>query len=385
MNIFISYILSFLTIVYVHAQTVDISIFSDYLINEVVITPFSGNYTITGDSLSLTKFTVTDIVFVSMLNDSINIKTLEKNLGSFSTVKISGSDSTNNILKIKPVVPGLNERLYNNDVKLSILHGRILILNRVDIEYYIAGVVETEGGSKAGSEYYKTQAIICRTYALENRQRHELEGFELCDGVHCQAYSGCCFYNFDILEATLDTKGLVIVDSALKLITAAFHSNSGGETVNSEDIWILPKPYLHSIKDDFWKNGRNAYWTKSISAEQWKQYLKGYGVSFNDSNITPQSFTFVQNTRMNYYIINGQKLALKNIRSDFKLKSTFFSISSNNEELIFKGRGYGHGVGLSQESAMYMAELGYSYRDIIKYFYKNVYIVNYEALEFFIK
>lgn len=364
-----------------YGQFINISVFNNQTISSVVVSPSSGSYKIIADSDSICELTTANILHISMDGQKLRIKSLDHDFGSFSSVQILGTAPTNNTLKVKPVQPSLNARVYNDNLSARLLNGRILILNSVDLEYYIAGVVEAEGGSRAESEYYKTQAILCRTYALENWKRHELEGFNLCDGVHCQAYNGRCFHNFDILESTLDTKGLVVVDTTLQLITATFHSNSGGQTENSENVWVLPKKYLTSINDEFWKDNHNSYWTKEIPLETWKNYIKGYGISVD--NATAESFSFLQNYRMTHYTYGGQRIALKDIRSDFKLKSTFFSVLPAGDKLILKGRGYGHGVGLSQESAMKMALYGKKYEEIIKYFYRDVYVVSLEALEFF--
>ena len=77
------------------------------------------------------------------------------------------------------------------------------------------------------------------------------------------------------------------------------------------------------------------------------------------------------------------KIPLKTIRADFKLKSTFFSIKQKGDMVLLNGRGYGHGVGVCQEGAMQMAKLKYSYKDILNFYYKDVYLVNLTALSYF--
>ncbi|MBU0764368.1 MAG: SpoIID/LytB domain-containing protein [Bacteroidetes bacterium] len=368
----------------VTAQDIDICLYSDYSVKSLVVAPFSGKYELYADGMFLSNIPLTEMVRISLTGDSLNVKNLEKSWGVYRVLEFKGvPDTANNNLKIKPAEPDLEERIYNEGLVLRVLYGRILIINRVGLEYYIAGVVETEGGPKAGSEYYKSQAIICRTYMLENRNRHEFEGYNLCDGVHCQAYKSCCMHNFDILESTLDTKGLVIVDTSLNLITAAFHSNSGGQTANSEDVWILSKPYLCSIRDDYWQEGRNAYWTRTVEPDQWISYLKGYGIRVDEAASDASTFAFEQNTRLKYYTYNGAKIPLKDIRYDWKFKSAFFSIVPDGNQLIIKGRGYGHGVGLSQEGAMKMSDLGFSYKEIINYYYVNTFIVPMDTLMLF--
>ena len=77
------------------------------------------------------------------------------------------------------------------------------------------------------------------------------------------------------------------------------------------------------------------------------------------------------------------KILLKTIRKDLKLKSTHFSITEKDGYVMFKGKGFGHGVGLSQEGAMKMTNLGHSYKEVLHYYYQGIHLVPLEALDFF--
>lgn len=363
------------------SQPIKIGVFYDFSITSVIMAPMDGNYIIEGDSSKIFRLNNEDIVFLGIDEDRIIVKSIDTILGYFKSVTVKGIDQVNS-LKIKPVEPLIEPRVYHDDLLFTIKHNKFQVINTVALESYISGVVESEGGSKAHIEYYKTQAIICRTYSLENFERHIYEGFNLCDGVHCQVYKSRCQHNFEIVKATQSTAGLIIVDSTLSLITAAFHANCGGVTANSQDVWLKPKPYLESRIDTFCLNGRSAHWETRIPIEKWKKYLKNYGITFTgneDGNV----FTYKQDSRKTFYNYDKASLMLKDIRADWKLRSSFFSISADNDQLLFKGRGYGHGVGLCQDGAMRMAVSGYAYSDIIKYYYKNVYVVSLEALQFF--
>jgi stage II sporulation protein D len=259
-----------------------------------------------------------------------------------------------------------------------------LIINTVDIEKYIAGVVESESGTGSASEYYKLQSILCRTYLLAHLNRHVLEGFEVCDDVHCQAYLNEA-RSEAIKNAIFATRGLVVVDNDLNLITAAFHSNCGGQTVASQDVWAISTSYLKSIKDTFCLKGNHARWQRSISAEDWKAYLQLKRITPDSLKVnTTTVIPFSQaDGRAIYYTDKDLKIPLKIIRADFQLKSTYFSIEQKGESVIFNGRGYGHGVGLCQEGAMRMAILKYSYTDILNFYYKDVHLVDLSQLSYF--
>ena len=151
------------------------------------------------------------------------------------------------------------------------------LINNIDIDNYVAGVVESEVGKRPPVEYFKLQAIICRTYALKNIDKHKDDGFSLCDKVHCQAYHGKPKSDL-IKEAAIATNGVVIVDSDINLITATFYSNCGGQTANSEEVWKRPLYYLRTVKDTFCLHENNAVWTKRISKQKWTDYLIDHGL-----------------------------------------------------------------------------------------------------------
>jgi stage II sporulation protein D len=85
-------------------------------------------------------------------------------------------------------------------------------------------------------------------------------------------------------------------------------------------------------------------------------------------------FNFKQESRLTDYNVRSFSLPLTTIRYDLNLRSTFFSVFVHNDSVILKGRGYGHGVGLCQEGAMEMAEKGFSYRQIVSFYYSGVFI-----------
>jgi stage II sporulation protein D len=298
-------------------------------------------------------------------------------LGVFSTVTLSGAGLINEV-KIKPVNPDLKERTYDDDFRVSVVNGSFLVINHVDVENYVAGVVQSEGGgSVKDNEFYIVQAICCRTYALNNMKKHSKEGFNLCDSIHCQLYMGHC-QSSDILLAVYRTAGDVIVDTTKRMISAAFHSNSGGETANSEDVWSIPTTYLKSVADTFSLGMPDAKWEKTVLASDWLNFLKNkYNFPVNDSVKRKAALNFQQPHRKIYFV---DSIKLTAIRTELGLKSTWFSLRQVGNNVVFSGKGYGHGVGMSQEGAIRMSKLGYSYKEIIRYYYKDVEIMSYEQL-----
>ncbi len=264
-------------------------------------------------------------------------------------------------------------RYYSGDLFCFPDMATMLFINSCDIERYISGVVKTEGGTGKSTEYFKTQAIIARTYLYKNLDKHISDRFNVCDNTHCQAYNGLS-YDSLIERAVLETRGLVILDKDSSLIISAFHSNCGGETSSSEDVWLRELPYLKKVIDPYCLTSRNATWSKVISIHDWLIMLEKSG--YKGRKDDPSLLSFYQKTRVPDYITGTFIMPLSDIRANLNLRSTFFSVIPRGDSLLLKGKGYGHGVGLCQEGAMAMAEKGFSYKQIIDFYYKGVIITD---------
>ncbi len=322
----------------------------------------------------------TATIYVS--GDSLLLKVLNDTIGTFSTIYLA-SDHTHPIFSLKSLKPDRKPKQYDNNCSFHSIGGLIQIINHIDLENYVAGSVQAEGGSMSPLEYQKIQAVLCRTFAIKNLFRHEEEGFDICDHVHCQAYNGRSVSK-SVIFATLSTVGEVVVDANLNLITSAYHSNSGGQTANSEDAWSLPSDYLKSITDSFAVGMPNAKWERSFTKQQWLNYLNSkLNIDFSIDSLRQKAFGFKQEQRKANIEFGAQKIALKDVRNDLKLKSSYFSIYEFGDTLLFKGKGFGHGVGLCQEGAMVMAKKGYDYKKILGYYYSKTKLLGIDEMNFF--
>ena len=378
-----------------YASDVEIGLFTTNSPSKAIFTPSSGSYTVYSDKKQIYFIENQDLLHISLKDGLIVIQSLTDSIGSYSKISIVSNDSESSF-KLKPVIPYNQTRTYDDGLKITINGSSLKIINMVDIDKYVAGVVRSEVGVNSSKEFYKVQAIICRTYALGNFRRHEDDGFQLCDKVHCQVYggrfdqqdplTGISYSGTDnILQAAMATSGFIMVDSSIELINASFHSNCGGQTLNSEDVWTLSKPYLTSVTDSFCQNQRNAKWEMQISIDKWINYLeKVYNYSVNDSASRERALHFSPSERTLYFAGN-KNIPLKKIREDWGLRSTYFSCEQKGSRLLLYGRGYGHGVGLCQEGAMHRAKLGYSYQNILQYYYKGVNIIDVASLRFLLK
>lgn len=357
------------------AEFIDVGILGKLKITEISFDARAGKYSIYTEKGLLKELNRSEKLLLIQSKDKVLVKEGTKTLGVFDKVNLIGTGWYNHF---KIITQNGIEKRYDDNLKVRIQRGKMLLVNNLDLDNYVAGVVEAEVGRKPPKEYFKLQSIICRTYALSNTHKHLIEGFNLCDEVHCQAYHGKTFFS-DIVDASMQTKGAVIVDSDIQLITAAFHSNCGGETVNSEDVWTKSLYYLRSVKDTFCLNKKNSFWELEVDPAVWKNYVTAKAPAVNHSKI----FNYHNINRSVYYPSTENKLTFEDVRNQFKLRSTFFNVHLDTNKVVLKGRGYGHGVGLCQIGAMEMAAQGYSYSEILHYYYSGVHIIDLSALDFF--
>ncbi|MFT4985512.1 MAG: stage II sporulation protein D [Flavobacteriales bacterium] len=319
-------------------------------------------------------------LYFTSKDGKIRLSTAEKVYGLYNTVR-SISEGNYHLLSLKP---SRTEQIYNGFIEVDTDTLGLQVVNCFkDIDNYISGVVEAETGKEQNKEFYKAQATISRTFAMSNSRRHEAEGFNLCDQVHCQVYHGVSRFNPDIKLATEETAGEVIVDPEINLITASFHSNCGGITTNSEDVWSKSLPYLRSITDTFCVSGVHYSWDHHIDSEKWLNHLsKQYAMSITDFERS-DLLQFESTSRERFLQFNSTRIERKEIRSKWDLKSTFFDSTIKGDEIILNGRGHGHGVGLCQEGAMEMSRIGYKYAEILQFYYTDVHLIHKTMMDFF--
>ncbi len=358
------------------AEDIRVGLFYKELVNAFTFHCTEGEYEIRVDGDHSFSAGPGDIFYISLIRDSIYVNSGLSNSGPFAQV-----DFVDRLLKgrcrIKAAAPSLHAADYSGDIYVSISHGTLQVINKLDFDRYLAGVVEAEAGPSAPGEFYKAQAVLCRTYALRNWDRHEGEGFNMCDHTHCQAFHGISNQP-SIYTAVLATHNIIVADRYSRLILPAFHSNSGGETGEASDAWPVNQDYLKPIIDPFSKNQKHSEWTKSITTEAWTAYLQSRGV--NIAKAKPEQLLITQPHRKRSFVYGKDTLSMTMIRDDLGLKSAFFDMTTEGDSLVIHGRGYGHGIGLSQEGAMEMAREGYSYSDILRYYFNDITVTGIDEL-----
>ena len=353
------------------AQELKIGLFNENAIQTFIFTADEGKFKVYDDTLPLLELNKGSLIYISLLDSQLQVRDPKTNSFKVRQLSIKSEDSAS-LFILRPAYPAMDARKYQGSCVFSAGIGRIQAINLLSMDDYLTAVVAAEGGTSAGIEYYKAQSILCRTYLLSHYDKHSTEGFNLCDAVHCQAYHGVNKQNPSIHNAVILTKNQVAVFQDSVLITAAFHANCGGETQNSENEWLQNVPYLRSVTDSFCQNFRSSRWEVKVERSKWLNYLSKNGVKFGN-NDTLKVVEFNQSSRKAYYKAGRDSIALRKIRADWNLKSSYFSVvTDSTRNIILKGKGYGHGIGMCQVGAMAMAKKGLSYKDILNYYFQGI-------------
>lgn len=256
-------------------------------------------------------------------------------------------------------------------VKLKLNSGSII---DISLEDYVVGVVSSEMPALFNSEALKAQAVAARTYALKKNASGQILTATTADQVYrtndelksIWGSSYDIYYN-KVRNAVLATIGEVATYNG-GYIDALYFSTSNGRTEDPIYVWKYTAPYLKSVECKWDTGVSNFNATKTLSMAEISQKLD---VSLTDiSQIKINSMT--TGSRVNSITVSGKEFTGVQIRTLLGLRSADFSVSQNGDNIVFSTKGYGHGVGMSQYGANEMAKAGYSYKEILRYFYTGV-------------
>lgn len=247
---------------------------------------------------------------------------------------------------------------------------RMSAINVLDLEEYLMGVLPSEMPSSWPRESLKAQAIAARSYALANLGKYASQGFDVKATVLDQAYRGVSAETHNTNQAVAETTGIVMKHNG-QIVPAFFHSTSAGHTDVSEHVWSRELPYLKSVPDVDTKS-KFVLWERKFGMPQIQSAIgKDVGTILGLFPIHRSPSGRVKNLLV--VGKNGATLvAGTTVRQVFALPSTNFSIINDPGGYIFKGQGFGHGLGMSQWGARTLAEHGYNAGQILTYYYKDV-------------
>ena len=311
----------------------------------------------------------------------------------------------------------VNNKVYLGQIEISPdSFGSYSVINEINLEDYLRGVVPFEIGANAPTAALETQAILARTYTLANLQRFLPEGYNLCATQDCQVYGGLGSANRNIDMAIKNTKGIVLKDKFGQIAQIFYYSTDGGFSANYNDIWQgnkiglngvntcsnLPDQFDLSLEESahmFLTSPEAKTWGcyDAVSpAFRWEAKIK-LGELAGKMKKSKERWKFawpdfneIKDLKVQKRSNTGRVLELLIItdKGDFViekdevraalggLKSSFFVIDKNTDEsqnitLAIKGGGFGHSVGLSQFGARTLAAQGLPFDSIIKIYFPD--------------
>jgi stage II sporulation protein D (peptidoglycan lytic transglycosylase) len=238
-------------------------------------------------------------------------------------------------------VPGRIQRRYEGVLELTAKNGELIPVINMDLETAVASVVLAETSPGTPLEALKAQAVVSRSYFVADAGRHA--GYDFCDLTHCQFLREPPAAGTPAAVATAATRGIILTYDG-KPFAAMFSRSCGGRTRTPQEIG-LPQagyPYFSVLCDSCYQNPFR--WTRNISSED-----------------AAQLFLHGENARLAI----GRKLGWNAVPSNN------FTAREQGGEVILHGVGQGHGIGLCQRGARFMAEHGASFRDILAHYFPN--------------
>ncbi|MBI2995717.1 MAG: SpoIID/LytB domain-containing protein [Candidatus Melainabacteria bacterium] len=252
----------------------------------------------------------------------------------------------------------------------------ITIVNNVDLEDYLLSVVPSEISHTWNKEVLKAQSVAARSYALGYLGRRKSKGYDLESSIEDQVYKGVRAEKKATSHAVKETRGVILVDSKNKPLIALYHSSGGGYTDSIENLWDM-KPSIHiQPRPDYDNNSPYFKWYRNYKIAEVNKLLSSLNLG-EITNILPISKSI--SNRITWIKITGttnnKTIRGEEFRKYLNLPSSKFNISIENNIVKFAGRGYGHGLGLSQWGAKALAEKGFTYKQILSYYYPGATLV----------
>jgi len=269
----------------------------------------------------------------------------------------------------------INGRDYPASLELVKNGEGMVIINELPLEDYVVGVLRAETGERWPAEALRAQAIVARTYAAYHRALNGLKPYHLVASTAHQEYAGRVDAHSPAWGAVRDTAGQVLLWEG-QLFPAFYHSASGGYTEDPRTVFAARNmPALRAIRDEFSSNSPYFVWTLDLRLADLAEILRRHGIDVGAitavevTERTPSLRAASVTLRGTHGSVRVRGNDLRRMVGYETVRSTLFAVAVDGTVARFAGRGYGHGIGMSQWGAKGMAELGYTAERILEYYY----------------
>jgi len=318
--------------------------------------------------------------------DSSSRKVISKGKNLITTVTvyksgifIAGIKSNSGRLFIKtndPEAAAINGRRFRGDIQLIKKSSSLLLaVNQIDLEDYVKGILYHEASHYWPAEALKAQAVVCRTYALYQKGENSSRDYDVTSDIYSQVYGGRDAERYRTNSIVEETKGEVLTYKG-RIFPSYYHATCAGHTEDASLLWNIDLLPLKGVACNFCRESPHFNWHWVLSQKEIISSLSRSGYT---------GFKRVKNIVIKGKDLSGRIGELKIITDtkepvisakDFRniigpniIKSTNFSVELAGDDIIFEGIGWGHGVGMCQWGAYFMAKEGYDYKEILGYYY----------------
>ena len=288
-------------------------------------------------------------------------------------------------IKIKPSSVAdicINNRKFRGEIDIIRTEDlKLLVVNRLDIEDYISGVLYHEVSHWWPMETLKTQAIAARTFAIYKSVESKNKDYDLRSDIYAQVYGGKTSEKFRTNRAVEKTAGKILIYKN-KVFPAYFHATCGGHTEDASLLWNVNIAPLKGRRCKDCKKSPHFDWDKEVPLSTIEKKLNENGYKIKDLNGIRTSTRDASGRIKTISVIDS--LGVEKIPANkFRLavgpnvvRSTNFAVNIKGERALFRGKGWGHGVGMCQWGAYFMARRGLKAEKILAFYYPGTKIVD---------
>ena len=271
---------------------------------------------------------------------------------------------------------------------IMVRDGALVIINDLPMEEYVKGVVPSEMSAGWHQEALKVQAVATRTYALYQRVSNAGREFDVVASTQDQVYRGRQGVDERVQHAVESTRGIVITYQNAPIL-AAFSSTAAGPTEDAMNVWSKDLPYLKGVECPFDENSPYYQWRIELPLQSLEQSLRKQGIPVGTiATVTPFLYSRAGRVDKIRILHSDGEVVLRG--QDFRkavgysvIPRTQFEIEALGCLVVFAGRGSGHAVGLCQWGAKELADQGYPYDAILRYYFPGTELQQAASLHLF--
>ncbi len=286
----------------------------------------------------------------------------------------AGEVQARSLVLSSPGIVQINGKGYRGTIEIVAAEKGLLVIDEIQLEEYLVGLVNCEISSQWPIEAVKAQVVVARSFALYQKESRKNMPYHLESTVYDQVYDGCDIEDSRAERAVEETAGEVLTyDGAIVL--AFFHSSCGGHTEASENVWPTRLPYLRGVECTYCMSSPSVVWEQTVPRRRLESILRAAGYKVRGlKEIRPKSRN--RSGRIDSIeLVSGegkttiQAVSFRKLVGYGVIRSTGFEVKGTDDDFTFTGVGYGHGVGLCQWGTKKRAEEGFSYQEILSYYY----------------